>query len=105
MIGRKKIRTCITLAAIPQPLAEGCSFQMALHAAPQITATTKKNATLSMLRRDRKALCLWIVVRILRTKRSKYSKDENAKIQPMNFLMSCIFDGLSKLHSLLSPRF
>ena len=53
MIGRKKIRTCITLAAIPQPLAEGCSFQIALHAAPRRPRIYRKQVNRKRTRRER----------------------------------------------------
>jgi len=56
MIGRRKIRIYIRLAAIPQPLAESSSFKMVHQAIPVMAATTDSNDTkMSRLVRVRKA--------------------------------------------------
>jgi hypothetical protein len=45
MIGRRKIRIYIRLAAIPQLLAEGSPFKMVHQAVPVMVATTASNNT------------------------------------------------------------
>jgi hypothetical protein len=45
MIGRRKIRISIRLAAIPQPLPEGIPFKMVHQASPEMMATAAANDT------------------------------------------------------------
>jgi hypothetical protein len=56
MIGRRKIRIYIRLAAIPQPLAKGSPFKIVHQAVPAMAATTASNNTkMSRLLRVREA--------------------------------------------------